>query len=64
MAPYDEFDAYEAWDGVFRLERQSSLLMKMNLYNYRMKSVCVPAFPYRVEMQELRRMQAIEVKFV
>ena len=36
--------------------------MKMNLYNYRMRSVCVPAFPYRVEMQELRRMQVIEVK--
>lgn len=63
MAPYDEFDAYEAWDGVFWLERQSSLLMKMNLYNYPMKSVRVTVFPYRVEIQELRRMQVIEVEF-
>lgn len=35
----------------------------MNLYNYPMKSVRVTVFPYRVEIQELRRMQVIEVEF-
>ena len=34
----------------------------MNLYNYRMKSVCATVSPYCVELQELRRMQVIEVK--